>query len=52
MDEQFIVICGTLGSGFVAYGPFDDYNVAMAFGEDSKTDWHIMGLYNPGPANG
>ena len=45
MDEQFIVICGTLGSGFTAYGPFDDYNKAMAFGEDSNADWHVMELH-------
>lgn len=45
MDEQFIVTCGTLGSGFTAYGPFDDYNKAMAFGEDSKADWHVMELH-------
>ncbi len=45
MDEQFIVICGTLGSGFTAYGPFGGYNKAMAFGEDSNADWHVMELH-------
>lgn len=47
MADNHIVILGTLGQGFSAYGPFDDYNKALAFGEDSNSDWHVMELHAP-----
>lgn len=47
MADNHIVILGNLGQGFSAHGPFDDYNQALAFGEDSKDDWHVMELHAP-----
>lgn len=47
MADNHIVILGNLGQGFSAHGPFNGYNQAMAFGEDSKDDWHVMELHAP-----
>ncbi len=52
MADQLVVVLGTLADGVSIHGPFDEYNEALAFAEDSKSDWHIMPLHAPGPADG
>ena len=55
MDDplfQYAVMLGNIAQGYTAHGPFEEYNNALAFAEDSKSDWHIVTLHRPEKGRG
>lgn len=45
-EQQWIIVTGDPIIGFKYYGPFNDSDIAVRFGEDKgATDWWLVTLY-------